>query len=231
MSDLEDLLGYRFENPHLLDSALTHRSALNEASCRGGSVKDNERLEFLGDALVGLLVSRFLYEVYPLASEGDLSGMKSHLASREALAGIAERLRLGDFMKLGKGEELSRGRKKVSILAGALEALIAAIYLDGGWFYLYGFLCPLLKDASSRVPFGAHLDAKSELQALVQSRFHTLPQYRVRTRRGPSHHPTYWVEVRAGQKVLGKGKGRRKKDAEQEAARVALSGWQKEDGR
>jgi ribonuclease-3 len=187
-------------------------------------------LEFLGDALVGLLVSRFLYEAYPFASEGDLSLMRSRLVSRDALAGIAERLQLGDFVKLGKGEELSRGRKKVSILSGTLEALIAAIYLDGGWSHLCGFLYPLLQDASSRVPLSANLDAKSELQSLVQAQFHTLPQYRVRTRRGPSHHPTYWVEVRAGQKVLGKGRGRRKKDAEQEAARVALLGWQKEDG-
>jgi ribonuclease-3 len=231
MRELEDLLGYRFRNRELLNCALTHRSTLGDRLAPEEIVNHNERMEFLGDALLGALVSQFLYQAYPLASEGDLSTIRGRLVSKKALARIAESIRLGDFLKLGKGEELSKGRKKTSILVGALEALIAALYLDGGWHALSRFLFPHIGGALGSAQLPAGLDPKSKLQALVQSYFHVLPQYRIRTKRGPSHDPIFWVEVRVGQKALGMGKGRSKKEAEQEAARAALVGWQGVNGR
>jgi len=226
MPELEDLLGYRFKKGDLLTRALTHRSVLSDGFAPEETMNHNERMEFLGDALLGLLVSQFLYEAYSLAPEGDLSAMRGLLVSRKALGRIAKSIHLGDFLKLGKGEELSKGRKKISILAGALEALIAALYLDGGWDPPNRFLFPHLEREFRNAHIPALIDAKSRLQALVQSHFHILPRYKLKTKRGPSDAPIFWVEVRVGQKALAIGKGRNKKEAEQEAARAALLGWQ-----
>lgn len=231
MQSMEDLLGYRFRNRDLLSCALTHRSALSDGSKPEPTADHNERMEFLGDALLGVVVSQFLYHAFPAASEGELSSMKARLVNRASLARIAKNIHLGDLLKLGKGEERSGGRKKVSILAGALEALIAALYLEGGWPALHRFLLPHLDAELSKMPSSFRLDAKSRLQALVQSRLHLLPQYRVRRRKGPAHEPIFWVEVRAGGRRLAAGKGKSKREAEQEAAKAALMRWGREEDR
>ncbi|MDH7499659.1 MAG: ribonuclease III [candidate division NC10 bacterium] len=228
MQALEDLLRYRFRNPDLLHCALTHRSASSDGSGPGPIPDHNERMEFLGDALLGVVVSEFLYQACPAASEGELSSMKARLINRTSLAHLAKAIHLGDFLKLGKGEERSGGRRKTSILAGALEALIAALYLDGGWPALHPFLLPHLYVRIRDLLPPSGLDAKSRLQALVQSRLHLLPQYRVTTRKGPAHEPIFWVEVRAGGRRLAKGQGRNKREAEQEAAQLALRAWEEE---
>ena len=222
MKEAQDILGYRFKDPNLLTCALTHRSAINNNSSLEGVPHHNERMEFLGDALLGLLVSQLLYQHYPLASEGDLTTLKGHLVSQKALANIAKGIRLGDFLRLGKGEELSKGRGKRSILAGALEALIAALYLDGGWRPLQKFLLPHLKRELQDLSPSLLLDAKSKLQALVLAHLQVLPRYRVTSRKGLPHEPIFSVEVVAGRSILGKGKGRNKREAEQQAARAGL---------
>jgi len=222
---IEDRLGYRFRNPQLLRSALTHRSALNQEAVPKQDLEDNERLEFLGDALLAFVVSHFLYQALPHASEGHLTMIKSRLVSSDTLARVADRLSLVDDLRLGKGEERWREEKKRSILAGAMEALIAAIFLDGGYLPVDRLLSPLLRAELEDLRTLPLLDAKSRLQVLVQSRGVNPPCYRVLTRKGPAHDPTFWVEVRVKGRILGKGKGRSKKEAEQEAAGVALSTW------
>ncbi len=226
MQEVQDLLGYRFKNPDLLTCALTHRSANNNSPPPDGAAHHNERMEFLGDALLGLLASQLLYRHYPFASEGDLTTLKAHLVSQKALAIIAQEIHLGDFLRLGKGEELSKGRGKRSILAGAMEALIAALYLDGGWRSVHKFLLPHLKKELKDLSPSILLDAKSKLQTLVQADLQVLPRYRVKCRKGPPHDPLFSVEVTAGQRMLGRGQGRSKREAEQQAARAGLLNWE-----
>ena len=226
MGEPQDLLGYQFRNRDLLRRALTHRSLSGEQPAGEKAAGHNERMEFLGDAILGLVVSQFLYETFPLASEGELSAVKGYLVSRRVLASIADSLHLGSFLRVGNGEETSKGRKKQSILAGAMEALIAALYLDGGWHRTYGLLLPHLQEQLEKIPPPSLLDPKSKLQALAQVHFQLLPEYRVFSRKGPSHDPSFSVEVRIGQKVLGIGEGRSKREAEQEAARAGLIFWE-----
>jgi len=227
LQEIERLLRYQFRNPDLLACALTHRSLQGERLAAEETPIHNEKMEFLGDAILGFLVSQLLYEIYPIAREGDLSTLKGYLVSRKVLARIAKGMRLGDFLRLGKGEEMSTGRKKQSILADALEALVAALYLDGGWSPVHQILLPYLQEELRHIPHDSILDSKSRLQALVQLHFHILPRYRVKAQEGPSHDPHFWVEVKAGQKVLGTGKGKNKKEAEQEAAKDGLCHWQR----
>jgi ribonuclease-3 len=214
-------LGLEPRDPGLLQQALVHRSYLNEVRDRG--LRDNERLEFLGDAVLNLVVAEYLYDRFPESTEGELSQMRAHLVRWDTLAAVAERVGLGRFLVLGKGEDLSGGRRRPSNLAGALEAVIGAAYLDGGLEGARELVLRLLEPELERLATGQPLsDSKSELQRVVQARWHQIPRYRVVEAEGPDHAKTFTVEVVLGEQVLGRGQGRSKKQAELEAARQAL---------
>jgi ribonuclease-3 len=219
--ELEQRIDYRFRDRGLLEHALTHKSrAAEDAS---GGVADNESLEFLGDAVLGLVVADTLFRQYPAYSEGQKSKIKAAVVSTQSLARHAELLQLGDHLILGRGEEKTGGRYKQALLADGYEALIAAIYLDGGYDAAGVFLRRELKDAidaGSSLAFAR--DYKSALQEALQANGRPLPEYRVSGETGPDHRKTFSVEVVVNGDVLGTASGRAKKEAEQEAARLAL---------
>ncbi|MCS7276607.1 MAG: ribonuclease III [Dehalococcoidia bacterium] len=219
--ELARVLGLGMKDPSLLQQALVHRSYLNEVRDRG--LHDNERLEFLGDAVLNLAVAEHLYHLFPESTEGELSQMRAHVVRWDTLAAVAERIGLGRYLLLGKGEDLSGGRKRPSNLAGALEAVIGAVYLDGGLEAARQLVLRLLEPELERLATGQPVvDSKSELQRVVQARWHQIPRYRVVEAEGPDHAKTFTVEVVLGEQVLGRGQGRSKKQAELEAARQAL---------
>ncbi|MGQ0733947.1 MAG: ribonuclease III [Acidobacteriota bacterium] len=228
LTELEQRLGYRFRDRGLLEHALTHRSKAHEDP--SGGVLDNESLEFLGDAVLGLVVADALCRAYPGSSEGQKSKMKAMLVSTAALAELADRLALGEHMILGRGEEKTGGRRKQALLADTCEALIAAIYLDGGLEPARRFLQRELADALAQAgdPNYHGRDHKSRLQEAVQALGQPLPQYRVASEVGPEHRKVFQVDVRMGREVLAHGVGHTKKDAEQEAAKRALERLQSE---
>jgi ribonuclease-3 len=220
---LQVRLGYRFRDRGLLEHALTHKSrAAEDAS---GGVADNESLEFLGDAVLGLVVAHALFEQYPEYTEGQKSKIKAQIVSTQSLARHAEQLRLGEHLLLGRGEEKTGGRFKQALLADAYEALIAAIYLDGGLDAASGFLRRELRDGLDQgvEPNFVGQDFKSALQERLQALGRPLPDYRVSGETGPDHRKVFSVEVVVGGEVLGAASGRAKKEAEQEAARLALA--------
>ncbi len=219
---IEAALGYRFRNPTLREEALRHRSFVHE-SAPGALLTDNERLEFLGDAVVSLAVGRLLLERFPQGTEGDLSRLRAGLVSERQLARVARQLGVGEAVRLGKGEQLSGGREKDSILAGALEALVAAVFLDGGFDAAFALLerafRPLIEELEATDAGGG--DCKSRLQEIAQARSEALPRYTVLGEEGPDHAKTFRVRLQA----LGietEGVGRSKKAAEQDAACRAL---------
>ena len=214
-------LGMDFRRPVLLEQALIHRSYLNEAPDL--ELESNERMEFLGDAVLGLVISDRLYRDYPGLSEGQLSQIRALLVRWDTLAEAAERISLGDCLMLGRGEEMSGGRTRPSNLAGALEALIGAAFLDGGLTKARRLVLQLLGPELEQVAAGAvAVDSKSQLQQVVQARWHEIPKYRLISSVGPDHAKTFTVEVLVHSEVLGHGKGRNKKQAELAAARQAL---------
>jgi ribonuclease III len=220
--ELQQRIGYRFRDTGLLEHALTHRSrAAEDAS---GGVADNESLEFLGDAVLGLVVADLLFHQYPSSTEGQKSKIKASVVSTASLARHAERIRLGEHLLLGRGEEKTGGRFKPALLADAYEAMIAAIYLDGGLGAAAAFLRRELKAAiDAGVSPGQAADCKSALQERLQALGRPLPEYRVSGEAGPDHRKTFTVEVLVDGVVLGTATGRAKKDAEQDAARLALA--------
>jgi ribonuclease-3 len=219
--DLARAIGVTFSNPDLLQQSLYHRSYLNEAPDR--EIESNERMEFLGDAVLGLIVSDRLYRDYPGLSEGHLSQIRALLVRWDALAQAARRIDLGSYLVLGRGEELSGGRERPSNLAGAFEALIGAAFLDGGMTKARRLVLRLLKvDFEQIAEEGVTADSKSELQHVVQTRWHQIPEYRLISSEGPDHAKLFTVEVGVGERVLGRGQGRNKKQAELNAARQAL---------
>jgi ribonuclease-3 len=220
---LEQRVGYRFRDPGLLEHALTHTSRANEDV--SGGVIDNESLEFLGDAVLGFAVADILFRRFPDRDEGWKSKVKATIVSTASLARQAERLGLGDHLLLGRGEEKTGGRRKHALLADGYEALIAAIYLDGGIDHATGFIARQFGDAISDAgrPAGVLRDFKSALQEKVQSDGESLPEYVVVGEAGPDHHKTFHVEVRVAGKPLADAVGRTKKEAEQEAAQRALA--------
>ena len=221
IEDLHASLGITFSDTALLRQALIHRSYLNEAAAE--DVESNERMEFLGDAVLGLVVSDKLYRDYPALSEGHLSQIRALLVRWDALAHAAERIRLGEFLILGKGEELSGGRRRPSNLAGALEALIGAAFLDGGMTRAKKLVLNLLKpDFEEIAAGGITADSKSELQHVAQTRWRQIPHYALISSEGPDHAKLFTVEVSVGEQVMGRGQGRSKKQAELNAARQAL---------
>jgi ribonuclease-3 len=221
--ELQQRVGYRFKDRGLLEHALTHKSrAAEDAS---GGVADNESLEFLGDAVLGLVVADLLFRRYPTYSEGQKSKIKAAVVSTQSLGRHAEQLRLGEHLILGRGEEKTGGRFKQALLADAYEALIAAIYLDGGLPAASGFLERELNDAieaaAQQTVVGQ--DYKSALQERLQALGRPLPEYRLAGEVGPDHRKQFSIEVVVAGEVLGAATGRAKKEAEQEAARLALA--------
>lgn len=217
---LADRLGYQFHRADLLRDALTHKSYLNETPEPGR--QDNERFEFLGDAVLDLIISEAFLNRFPQAPEGDLSKLKAKIVSESALALVAEHLDLGAALALGRGEMLTGGRRKPSLLADALEAVIAAVYLDGGLEAARAVILrtfSLLLDDLSRPEA---IDYKTDLQEISQRTFDALPVYTVLRESGPDHRKEFEVQLTIRGDVYGAGVGRSKKEAEQHAARTAL---------
>jgi ribonuclease-3 len=219
--DLQARIGYEFKDRGLLEHALTHKSRAAEDAT--GGVADNESLEFLGDAVLGLVVADLLFQQYPDYTEGQKSKVKAAVVSTQTLARRAEDIRLGEHLILGRGEEKTGGRFKQALLADAYEALIAGIYLDGGLEAAKGFLRRELKEAiDAGIAQTFAPDYKSALQERLQALGRPLPEYRLSGSEGPDHRKTFTIEVVVSGDVLGTATGRAKKEAEQEAARLAL---------
>ncbi len=219
---LEARVGHTFSDPDLLDRALLHRShALVVKNSREDS---NERLEFLGDAVLGLVVNDHLYRRFPDASEGDLTKMKSLLVCRDRLNAVASRLDLGDHIRMSRSEAATGGRRRASILADTTEAVIGAVYLDGGLAAAQRMIdrC-VLSGTEDLLATPGQENHKSRLQEIIQARFKSPPRYRVTSAEGPDHARIFRVSVVFNGHVLGRGEGANKKAAEQEAARQALA--------
>lgn len=215
--EFQKIIGYQFQDAKLLQQALTHSSYANEKHMKHA---DNERLEFLGDAVLELVSSEFLFLNYPDLSEGDLTKLRASLVCEPTLAGCTAPIRLGEFIRLGKGEDQTGGRERKSILSDALEALIGAIYLDGGFTSAKEFILKfILTDIEHKKLF---YDSKTILQEYVQGNYKETLNYRLVEESGPDHNKCFAVEARIGEKVIGSGSGRTKKAAEQEAAYQAL---------
>jgi ribonuclease-3 len=220
-AELLNRLGYTFRNEEHLLEALSHRSWANESRRRGWG--DNERLEFLGDAVLGLAAARFLTETFPEADEGELSRRRASLVGERHLEAAARSFSLGKCLMLGRGEERSGGREKRSILADAMEALVGAVYRDGGWRSAYRICRKIFTETLSSAEVDhASSDAKTRLQEICQERYHATPVYRVLQRQGPDHKPWFSVETLLDGAPLAVGEGAKKKDAEQAAAAAAL---------
>ncbi len=230
LEELQRRIGYTFKDIRYLERAVTHSSYSNETGARNHHLLCNERLEFLGDSVLSLLTSDYLYATFPEHPEGDLTRMRAATVCEEALASYSEKLGLGKFLLLGKGEGQSGGSRKPAILADAFEAILAAIYLDAGAIdgmrSVSAFLIPFIKEAVAALPDigGSHIDSKSRLQEFVQQdkeQKETL-EYRLISEAGPDHNKTFAVELYLGANCIGHGKGHSKKQAEQLAAREAL---------
>jgi ribonuclease III len=217
---LEKTIGYDFQDADLLAQALCHSSYVNETADE--SMRNNERLEFLGDAVLNLAIGHLLMQRYPELREGDLSRMRAALVNETQLADIARRVDLGPFLKLGKGELQSNGQDKDSILADAFEALLAAVYLDGGFQKVFELIGAHFSEAIESVKKPAdQKDYKSRLQELVQCSRHVTPRYELVSATGPDHDKTFRTRISIGRRHV-EGEGKSKKAAEQEAARKAL---------
>ncbi|MBI2374927.1 MAG: ribonuclease III [Deltaproteobacteria bacterium] len=212
MQRLAEALGHQFKDEALLLNAVTHSSYVNEVSG-----VDNQRLEFLGDAVIALVVSSELMRRHPEAREGALTRMRASVVNESGLASVAERMGLGEALRLGRGEEASGGRERPSILADAFEAVIAAVYLDAGFEIASEVLLSLLElpDESLRHP-------KTELNERIQARLRLPPTYRVVEESGPDHQKEFTVEIVLGERVLARGSGRTKKEAQQRAAKTCI---------
>jgi len=221
-AELEEVLGYRFERPELLVRALTHRSSVHERN-PSGSVVDNEQLEFLGDSILGFLISDMLLARHPEFLEGRLSKLKAHLVSSSHLHSVALKIGIGNHLRLGRGEELSGGREKKALLANALEAVIAAIYLDGGMVPAREFvLRHVAADAEISLADLGVIDYKSALQEKAQALKLPQPRYSIIEERGPEHAKTFLVEARVGRDWSSRAEGLSKKSASQRAAQDVL---------
>jgi ribonuclease III len=232
LEKLQQLLGYQFRDPALLDLALTHSSVAYEEQTEQDLREDNEQLEFLGDAVLGLVVTEHLFRMYPEFSEGAWTRLRSQFVSRPHLASVALTIGLGEFLRLGKGEEKSGGRKKAAILANAVESVIAAVYLDGGMESAVRLVRTWLLDETMEAVVEAARagevgDYKSMLQEYSQAHGLGQPRYQLTSETGPDHRKSFAVEVKflepsAIETTLASATGTRKKHAEQEAARLAL---------
>ena len=220
-NELQKKLGVSFQQPELLTQALTHSSYANENP--GVAPASNERLEFLGDAILGLIVAENLFRDFPGMSEGEMTRLRSILVKQETLARVAESIKLGNYLYLGKGEEASGGKDKPANLARALEAAVAAVYLDQGSAITEQLVLEILDAELLKTLYqGAIIDYKSQLQELLQAKTQQTPVYHLIETQGPDHNKNFTVEVRLGNDVLATGIGRSKKKAETEAAHIAL---------
>lgn len=228
---LQERIGYRFTNVSYLERAVTHSSYSNETGARNHHLLCNERLEFLGDSVLSLVVSNYLYTHFSEYPEGTLTRIRSSVVCEAALASFAEKIGLGEFLMLGRGEAQNGGAEKPAILADAFEALLAAIYLDAGaedsMQSVAKFLLPLVKSAIDAMPEvgDVRIDSKSRLQEFIQQdrEQKEVLEYRLVGESGPDHNKTFTVELYLGANCLGSGKGHSKKAAEQAAAKAALS--------
>jgi ribonuclease-3 len=219
--DLETKIGLNFDNLDLLDLAFVHKSYVNEN--KHSKPDHNERLEFLGDAVLELIVTNFLYKNYPQSDEGDLTNWRSALVKGENLAAIAGDLNLGAYLYLSRGEEISKGRHKAYILANTLEALIGAIFLDKGYEkaneFVQKFVITRLEEILEN---NLHIDAKSLFQEIAQEKLNATPEYKVLSDEGPDHSKIFTVGAFVKDELIAEGKGSSKQKAEQDAANNAL---------
>ncbi len=224
---LEGTTGHDFGDKMLLQKALTHSSYSNESGARNHHLLCNERLEFLGDSVLSVITSKYLYETFPDSPEGELTRMRAELVCERALSSYAQKIQLGQYILLGIGEEKNNGRERKSILADAFEALIAAIYLDSGedgFDNVRKFLLPFIQDEiKSLGKTGFSADPKTALQQFVQQAEGDFLEYVIVAQSGPDHMKEFFVEARLNSNVIGRGKGRSKREAEQAAAREALA--------
>ena len=220
IKDLEAAIGYRFHNIALLQNALTHSSYANERW--HNSLLSNERLEFLGDSILGMLVAEYLFRNFPDRPEGELTRMRADMVCEKTLAGVAEKIHLGEHLLLGHGEEQGGGRSRESILADAVESVIAASFLDGGMEAALHFIKTFIL---VEVPVSQlhNMDYKTKLQELVQQKKNQVLSYSLLSETGPDHDKHFEVCVALNGKEVGRGEGRSKKRAEQEAARLAIT--------
>jgi ribonuclease-3 len=225
-TEIEQNLNYRFNAKSLLEEALRHSSFVNEQA--DPDLRDNERLEFLGDAVLNLIIGHILMQRYPELKEGDLSRTRANLVNESQLAKIARSIDLGSYIRLGKGEIQTNGSDKNSILADTFEAIIAAIYLDGGFDAAFRIIeANFLPFLNRHLPAGDHHDYKSKLQELAQEQQGTIPQYTVIREEGPDHDKTFWIALKVFD-IEAQGSGKSKKTAEQDAARQAIEILNKE---
>ena len=225
LADFQKNSGIKFKSLELLNLSFMHRSVSNECSVSkesSGKI-NNERLEFLGDSILGAVCATLLYSKFPDKSEGELAKIKSVAVSEEVLSAVARVLQIDTMLILGRGEDLSGGRGKKAILADAMEALIAALYLDSGYAAAFDFVSRCIAPEIDRITdTGSYRDYKSLLQETCQQQFHSYPEYSLVKKTGPEHERVFWVEVHINSRVFGPVTGRSKKAAEQEAARIAL---------
>jgi ribonuclease III len=218
---LQKRIHYRFKSLELLDQGLRHKSFAHENS--GSDGEDNERLEFLGDAILDLVISHMIMERHPEYAEGNLSRLRAAVVNEVRLAKIARDLTLGEYLLLGKGEEMTGGRGKSSILAASLEALLAAVYLDGGYKKAFGVISMLFSSPVAMAEEeGFYQDFKSKLQEVSQETLKATPRYLLAKEFGPDHDKVFGVKVLIQDKVVGAGAGKSKKEAEQRAAKRTL---------
>lgn len=218
LSELQNKIGYKFKNIEYLQIALTHSSYANEMK---HGIKYNERVEFLGDAVLSIVVSDYLFNNYSVP-EGDLTKLRASLVCEKSLDEMAAKINLGKYLRLGKGEEMMGGRTRPSILADAFEAVIAAIYLDGGIENARKFILPFVKDMLDNKDKLSFTDYKTLLQEIVQQNPEEVLSYKLVSEKGPDHDKVFVVEVHLNSNVIGKGQGKSKKQAEQMAAKQAL---------
>ena len=211
---LETIIGYKFKNPELLETALTHTSYANESRT---PVKHNERLEFLGDSVLQIVSADYLFHAYADRPEGDLTRIRASLVSEDALFQFAQEIHLGEYLRLGHGEDLGGGRNRPSVVSDAFEAVIAALYLDGGMEVARNFILPFITEGKT-----AEEDYKTRLQEVIQQDPSAVLKYEVTDESGPDHNKQFTVCVWRNGQLLAEGRGRSKKAAEQHAAKVAL---------
>ena len=220
LDSFQKTIGYTFNNIHLLENALTHSSYINENKERESEIEDNERLEFFGDAIIEFYVSEYLYLHHKDVPEGDLTRMRASLVCEQSLAECSRQINLGEYLRMGKGEELSGGRDRASIISDAFEAVTASIYLDSGRTAAEEFILEnLIRKMEHRTIF---YDAKTRLQEIVQQSGSHLLKYEVISEDGPSHKKVFVTAVYLDDTEIGRGSGSSKKNAQQEAAMAAI---------
>ena len=225
ISTLEERIGYSFKNKNILKEALTHSSYANELKARKQEAVCNERLEFLGDSVLSVVVSEYLFEKFSSNPEGELTQRRALLVQSASLAAYSRSIGLGDHLYLGHGEEKNRGRERQSTLENAFEALVAAIYLDAGENGLDAvrrFVLPIVDKYLEENYDYKHIDAKTELQQIIQQAEGDFLEYVVIAERGPDHKKEFEVVARLNSNIIGRGKGNSKREAEQNAAKEAL---------